>query len=88
MFEFHEFDLLADMYIEKHDNDPRIEEIMKAVRESDGFREAVAKGVDMDQLTAAVYAASDKFQKMAFTAGLAAMVRMIAYSIYRGGKPV
>ena len=54
MFEFHEFDLLADMYIEKHDNDPRIEEIMKAVRESDGFREAVAKGVDMDDLTADV----------------------------------
>ena len=60
MFEFHEFDLLADMYIEKHDDDPRIEEIMNAVRESDGFKEAVAKGVDMDQLTAGTAPATSR----------------------------
>ena len=86
MFEFHEFDLLADMYIEKHDDDPRIEEIMNAVRESDGFREAVAKGVDMDQLTAAVYAASDKIQKLAFIAGMTATIRMLSMALCKGGK--
>lgn len=86
MFEFHEFDLLADMYIEKHVDDPRIEEIMNAVRESDGFREAVAKGVDMDDLTAAVYAASDKFQKMAFVAGMTATIRMLSMALCKGGK--
>ena len=84
MFEFHEFDLLADMYIEKHDNDPRIEEIMKAVRESEGFQEAVAKGVNMDELTAGVYSAADAFQKLAFIAGMHAVIRMLAMALCKG----
>ena len=49
--------------------------IMNRVRASEGFQEAVAKGVDMDDLTAGVYSAANAFRKIAFIAGIPAPSR-------------
>ena len=52
MFAYKEFEQLAQAYVERQDDTPETKAIMNKVRESAGFREAVAKGVDMDELTA------------------------------------
>ena len=52
MFAYKEFEQLAQAYVERQDDTPETEAIMNRVRESEGFQEAVAKGVDMDELTA------------------------------------
>ena len=43
-----------------------------------------AKGVDMDELTAGVYSAADAFQKLAFVAGMHAVIRMLAMALCKG----
>ena len=88
MFEFKEFELLAKMYVEQQDDAPETAEIMDGVRESEGFQQAVALGMDMDDLTAGVYDAVDKFQKISFVAGMTAMVRMLVMALCKGGKAV
>ena len=75
MFEYKEFELLAQLYVERQDDAPEFEAIMNKVRESEGFQEAVAKGVDMDDLTAGVYSAANAFRKIAFIAGIPAPSR-------------
>ncbi len=52
MFEYKEFEMLAQLYVERQDDTPETKAIMDRVRNSEGFQEAVAKGVDMDELTA------------------------------------
>ena len=88
MFAYKEFEQLAQAYVERQDDAPETEAIMNKVRESAGFREAVAKGVDMDDLTAGVYSAADAFQKLAFIAGMTATIRMLSMALCKGGKPV
>lgn len=84
MFEYKEFELLAQLYVERQDDAPEFEAIMNKVRESEGFQEAVAKGVDMDELTAGVYSAANAFQKLAFIAGMHAVIRMLAMALCKG----
>ena len=84
MFEYKEFELLAQLYVERQDDAPETEAIMNRVRASEGFQEAVAKGVDMDELTAGVYSAADAFQKLAFVAGMHAVIRMLAMALCKG----
>ena len=84
MFEYKEFEMLAQAYVERQDDAPEFEAIMNKVRESAGFREAVAKGVDLDELTAGVYSAADAFQKLAFIAGMHAVIRMLAMALCKG----
>ena len=86
MFEYKEFELLAQLYVERQDDAPEFEAIMNKVRESEGFQEAVAKGVDMDELTAGVYSAANAFQKLAFIAGMTATIRMLSMALCKGGK--
>ncbi len=88
MFEYKEFEMLAQLYVERQDDAPEFEAIMNKVRESEGFQEAVAKGVNMDELTAGVYSAANAFQKLAFIAGMHAVIRMLAMALCKGGKPV
>ena len=88
MFEYKEFELLAQLYVERQDDAPEFEAIMNRVRESAGFRRAVERGVDMDDLTAGVYSAADAFQKLAFVAGMTATIRMLSMALCKGGKPV
>ena len=52
MFAYKEFEQLAQAYVERQDDAPETEAIMNRVRASEGFQEAAAKGVDMDELTA------------------------------------
>ena len=54
MFEYKEFELLAQLYVERQDDMPETKAIMDRVRNSEGFRRAVERGVDMDDLTAGV----------------------------------
>ena len=84
MFAFKEFEQLAQVYVERQDDAPETEAIMNRVRESEGFQEAVAKGVDMDELTAGVYSAANAFQKLAFVAGMHAVIRMLAMALCKG----
>ena len=84
MFEYKEFEMLAQLYVERQDDAPEFEAIMNKVRESEGFREAVAKGVNMDELTAGVYSAANAFQKLAFVAGMHAVIRMLAMALCKG----
>lgn len=84
MFAYKEFEQLAQAYVERQDDAPETEAIMNRVRESAGFQEAVAKGVDMDELTAGVYSAADAFQKLAFVAGMHAVIRMLAMALCKG----
>lgn len=84
MFEYKEFELLAQLYVERQDDAPEFEAIMNKVRESEGFQEAVAKGVNMDELTAGVYSAANAFQKLAFIAGMHAVIRMLAMALCKG----
>ena len=72
MFEYKEFELLAQLYVERQDDTPETKAIMDRVRNSEGFRRAAERGVDMDDLTAGVYSAVDAFQKIAFIAGMTA----------------
>lgn len=88
MFEYKEFEMLAQAYVERQDDAPETEAIMNRVRASEGFQEAVAKGVDMDDLTAGVYSAADAFRKIAFIAGMTATIRMLSMALCKGGKPV
>ncbi len=84
MFEYKEFEMLAQLYVERQDDAPEFEAIMNKVRESEGFQEAVAKGVNMDELTAGVYSAANAFQKLAFIAGMHAVIRMLAMALCKG----
>ena len=84
MFEYKEFEMLAQLYVERQDDTPETKAIMNRVRESEGFREAVERGVDMDELTAGVYSAADAFQKLAFVAGMHAVIRMLAMALCKG----
>ena len=84
MFAYKEFEQLAQAYVERQDETPEFEAIMNKVRESAGFREAVERGVDMDELTAGVYSAADAFQKLAFIAGMHAVIRMLAMALCKG----
>ena len=84
MFEYKEFEMLAQAYVERQDDATEFEAIMNRVRESAGFREAVAKGVNMDELTAGVYSAANAFQKLAFIAGMHAVIRMLAMALCKG----
>ena len=84
MFAYKEFEQLAQAYVERQDDAPETEAIMNRVRESEGFQEAAAKGVDMDELTAGVYSAADAFQKLAFIAGMHAVIRMLAMALCKG----
>ena len=88
MFEYKEFELLAQLYVERQDDTPETKAIMDRVRNSAGFRRAAECGVDMDDLTAGVYSAVDAFQKMAFVAGMTTTVRMLSMALCKGGKPV
>ena len=54
MFEYKEFELLAQLYVERQDDTPETKAIMDRVRNSEGFRRAAERGVDMDDLTAGV----------------------------------
>lgn len=54
MFAYKEFEMLAQAYVERQDDTSETKAIMDRVRESEGFQEAVAKGVNMDDLTAGV----------------------------------
>ena len=38
MFEYKEFEMLAQLYVERQDDAPEFEAIMNKVRESEGFR--------------------------------------------------
>ena len=84
MFAYKEFEQLAQAYVERQDDAPEFEAIMNKVRESAGFREAVERGVDMDELTAGVYSAANAFQKLAFVAGMHAVIRMLAMALCKG----
>ena len=84
MFAYKEFEQLAQVYVERQDDTPEFEAIMNRVRASEGFREAVERGVDMDELTAGVYSAADAFQKLAFVAGMHAVIRMLAMALCKG----
>ena len=88
MFEYKEFELLAQLYVERQDDTPETKAIMDRVRNSEGFRRAVERGVDMDDLTAGVYSAVDAFQKIAFIAGMTTTIRMLSMALCKGGKPV
>ena len=70
MFEYKEFELLAQLYVERQDDAPETE--------------AIAKGVDMDDLTAGVYSAANAFRKIAFIAGMHAVIRMLAMALCKG----
>ena len=54
MFEYKEFEMLAQLYVERQDVTPETKAIMDRVRNSEGFRRAAERGVDMDDLTAGV----------------------------------
>ena len=54
MFEYKEFEMLAQLYVERQDDTPETKAIMDRVRNSEGFRQAAERGVDMDDLTAGV----------------------------------
>ena len=54
MFEYKEFEMLAQLYVERQDDTPETKAIMDRVRNSEGFRRAVERGVDMDDLAAGV----------------------------------
>lgn len=88
MFEYKEFEMLAQLYVERQDDTPETKAIMDRVRNSEGFRRAAERGVDMDDLTAGVYSAADAFQKLAFIAGMTATIRMLSMALCKGGKPV
>ena len=81
MFEYKEFELLAQLYVERQDD---TKAIMDRVRNSEGFRRAAERGVDVDDLTAGVYSAVDAFQKIAFIAGMTATIRMLAMALCKG----
>ena len=54
MFEYKEFEMLAQLYVERQDDTPETKAIMDRVCNSEGFRRAAERGVDMDDLTAGV----------------------------------
>ena len=84
MFEYKEFEMLAQLYVERQDDTPETKAIMDRVRNSEGFRRAAERGVDVDDLTAGVYSAVDAFQQLAFIAGMTATIRMLAMALCKG----
>ena len=83
---YKEFEMLAQLYVERQDDTPETKAIMDRVRNSEGFRRAVERGVDMDDLSAGVYSAADASQKLACVAGMTATIRMLSMALCKGGK--
>ena len=88
MFEYKEFELLAQLYVERQDDTPETKASMERVRNGEGVRRAGERGVDADEAIAGAYSAVDAFQKIAFIAGMTATIRMLSMALCKGGKPV